>query len=175
MSLESLQMELKGFGGAVAVRYASWPQGCSVRIATDALARDEGGSNIMDTAPSSLQGKFVSYDATARTIEVCLKDGSSRVVPAKFVTRAYRAMRTATASTRTPGGIVAESPGAASHSDGPRRAAAASHLDEPPQPQQREHLSLNIENLPAPSKEVKEVKSKPVTFGKPQLNPELLV
>merc|ERR1712125_264479 len=34
MSLEMLQMELKGFGDAVAVRYASWPPGCSVKIVT---------------------------------------------------------------------------------------------------------------------------------------------
>merc|ERR1712232_196898 len=57
MSLEMLQMELKGFGDAVAVRYASWPLGCTVKVATRAPIEGHGADS---PDSSSLLGKFVS-------------------------------------------------------------------------------------------------------------------
>mmetsp|Transcript_68780 Transcript_68780/g.107640 ORF Transcript_68780/g.107640 Transcript_68780/m.107640 type:complete len:231 (-) Transcript_68780:64-756(-) len=79
-SMEALRMNLQGFGGAVAVRYASWPPGAAVRIIT-AHTYDGGDGD------SSVYGRLVSHDSAQGTFEVKLRDGSVRIVPEKSVQR----------------------------------------------------------------------------------------
>mmetsp|Transcript_117643 Transcript_117643/g.340089 ORF Transcript_117643/g.340089 Transcript_117643/m.340089 type:complete len:289 (-) Transcript_117643:223-1089(-) len=78
-SLEALQLELKGFGGAVAVRYASWPTGTMLEVMPPMGSASRTGP---------LQARLVRYDAASNSFEVELKDGSTRMVPAKLVRRA---------------------------------------------------------------------------------------
>eukprot|EP00929_Paragymnodinium_shiwhaense_P000362 TRINITY_DN100608_c0_g1_i1.p1 TRINITY_DN100608_c0_g1~~TRINITY_DN100608_c0_g1_i1.p1 ORF type:complete len:381 (+),score=55.63 TRINITY_DN100608_c0_g1_i1:120-1262(+) len=87
-SLEALQMNLKGFGGAVAVRYMSWPVGCFVQISGD--AGEGGGFGADDVRPLRTFGRFERYDAATNSCEVRLEDGSTRSVPAQRVVRVSR-------------------------------------------------------------------------------------
>ncbi|CAK0856531.1 unnamed protein product [Prorocentrum cordatum] len=103
-SMEALQLELRGFGGAVSVRYASWPPDCRVEVSLGDAELGErhlagrgsdaswGGAGPAGPSggASHLRGRFVRHDAAQDTIEVRLRDGSTRVVPAKRVRRAAR-------------------------------------------------------------------------------------
>jgi len=70
-------MELMGFGGAVAVRYASWPMGAAVEVLSPV---GQGG-------PEAVSGQLVSYDPASTSFEVRLRDGELCIVPAKRVRR----------------------------------------------------------------------------------------
>lgn len=87
-SLEALQMNLKGFGGAVAVRYMSWPEGCFVQLTCDS---DDSSPSQPDSAtPSRLFARFERYDSATNCCHVRLEDGSSRAMPAHRVVRVSR-------------------------------------------------------------------------------------
>lgn len=87
-SLEALCMELKGFGGAVAVRYASWPPGARVQVA---LPPEE--DEPAQSEPRCLDARLVRYIAADCTFEVRLRDGTTRVVPEKRVNRVINPRR----------------------------------------------------------------------------------
>mmetsp|Transcript_8809 Transcript_8809/g.16804 ORF Transcript_8809/g.16804 Transcript_8809/m.16804 type:complete len:249 (+) Transcript_8809:243-989(+) len=76
-SLEALRMELMGFGGAVAVRYASWPIGAAVEVLSPV---GQGGSE-------AVAGQLVRYDPGSTSFEVRLRDGKLCMVPAQQVRR----------------------------------------------------------------------------------------
>lgn len=76
-SLEALRMELMGFGGAVAVRYASWPMGATVEVLSPV---GQGG-------PESVPGQLVRYDPANTSFEVRLRHGELCTVPAQRVRR----------------------------------------------------------------------------------------
>mmetsp|Transcript_36148 Transcript_36148/g.114947 ORF Transcript_36148/g.114947 Transcript_36148/m.114947 type:complete len:248 (+) Transcript_36148:139-882(+) len=93
-SFEALRMELKGFGGAVAVRYASWPVGAAVEVMCPVGAAD--GASDPDFGPTqggSVTAKLVRYDAASNAFEVRLRDGSTRLVPAQRVRRVSNTAR----------------------------------------------------------------------------------
>mmetsp|Transcript_18163 Transcript_18163/g.32230 ORF Transcript_18163/g.32230 Transcript_18163/m.32230 type:complete len:122 (+) Transcript_18163:133-498(+) len=92
--MEALRMELRGFGGAVAVRYASWPIGASVEVS---LLTDPGDPQTAGSQGKSvLTARLVHYDAASNNFEVRLRDGSTRIVPAQRVRRV----------SQTPGGAT---------------------------------------------------------------------
>merc|ERR1712146_851485 len=95
--------ELHGFGGAIAVRYASWPQGSPVRVNLPQSEDDDSGVET-----SHLYARLVRHDPGQHTFEVRLRDGSVRVVPEKCVQRvsAPRASPSAGAPARPPEGFV---------------------------------------------------------------------
>mmetsp|Transcript_31191 Transcript_31191/g.71200 ORF Transcript_31191/g.71200 Transcript_31191/m.71200 type:complete len:218 (-) Transcript_31191:111-764(-) len=83
---EALNLQLKGFGGALGVRYTQWKEGTTVNV-----PGEEG---------QLLQAQFVCYNADAGSIDICLADGSRRTVPASQVTRAVATK--ASASLQSP-------------------------------------------------------------------------
>lgn len=75
--MEALRLELRGFGAAVTLRYASWPPGCQLEVWRDAMSSGE----------RPLAARLVRYDAGSNVFEVRLADNSVRVVPAIQVRR----------------------------------------------------------------------------------------
>mmetsp|Transcript_88575 Transcript_88575/g.258911 ORF Transcript_88575/g.258911 Transcript_88575/m.258911 type:complete len:242 (-) Transcript_88575:48-773(-) len=96
-SLEALRMELKGFGGAVAVRYASWPAGAAVEVmcavGSTASSAGVGDSQFEISNGGSVPARLVRYLAGENSFEVRLRDGSTRVVPAQRVRRVSNVVR----------------------------------------------------------------------------------
>eukprot|EP00931_Biecheleriopsis_adriatica_P056384 TRINITY_DN33411_c0_g2_i1.p1 TRINITY_DN33411_c0_g2~~TRINITY_DN33411_c0_g2_i1.p1 ORF type:complete len:264 (-),score=23.94 TRINITY_DN33411_c0_g2_i1:54-845(-) len=80
-SMEALRLNLQGFGGAVAVRYASWPVGCPVEVS---IPPDDTNAG---SGWSTMMARLVCYDANSNSIQVRLRDGSCREVPAFRVRR----------------------------------------------------------------------------------------
>uniref|UniRef100_A0A7S4Q3M1 Uncharacterized protein n=1 Tax=Alexandrium monilatum TaxID=311494 RepID=A0A7S4Q3M1_9DINO len=91
-SLEALRLELKGFGGALAVRYASWPAGAAVEVMC-AVGSAASSSQFEITQGGSVPARLVRYLAAENSFEVRLRDGSTRVVPAQRVRRVNSAAR----------------------------------------------------------------------------------
>lgn len=92
--MEALRMELRGFGAAVALRYASWPEGAVVEVA---LPPEPGLGN----GRSTVFARWVCFDASSNSCEVRLRDGSTRTVPVCRVRRA-----TGTGATSNVAGTV---------------------------------------------------------------------
>jgi hypothetical protein len=85
-SFEALQSELRG---SAPVRYSTWPMGCAVRVSFDGPVAVGG---VSDNSDSGLLAVLVRHNASEKTIEVKLHDGSIRVVPERCVTRVRRGM-----------------------------------------------------------------------------------
>mmetsp|Transcript_68608 Transcript_68608/g.127964 ORF Transcript_68608/g.127964 Transcript_68608/m.127964 type:complete len:221 (-) Transcript_68608:120-782(-) len=85
---EALNLQLKGFGGALGVRYTAWKEGTTVNV-----SGEEG---------RLLQAQFVCYNADAGSIEIRLADGSRRTVPANQVTRAVAEKASASVPSPVP-------------------------------------------------------------------------
>lgn len=108
-SLKALQSELKGSAQATPARYSTWPIGCAVRVAINDPAHFEGGNMEAE----GLHATLVCYNIDANTFEVKFEDGSTRVVPAKRVTRVRareRAMAQAKSTGQTTTGGYGASP-----------------------------------------------------------------
>eukprot|EP00928_Gymnodinium_smaydae_P040900 TRINITY_DN27700_c0_g1_i1.p1 TRINITY_DN27700_c0_g1~~TRINITY_DN27700_c0_g1_i1.p1 ORF type:complete len:430 (-),score=20.06 TRINITY_DN27700_c0_g1_i1:358-1566(-) len=86
MSYESLRMQLSGFGNAVALRYASWPAGCHLRVSCGDTSDYPDGDK-----PADILATLVRYDPDTNCCEVKLHDGTNRMVPAPRVARDFRA------------------------------------------------------------------------------------
>jgi len=91
-SLEALRMELKGFGGALALRYASWPAGAAVEVMC-AIGSTSSNAGLDISQGGSLPARLVRYVPAENSFEVRLRDGSTRVVPAQRVRRISNAPR----------------------------------------------------------------------------------
>lgn len=90
-SFEALSSEMKGSAGATPARYSRWPIGCAVRVAVEDPAT--GAGRVDGAEPDTLIATLVKYDISLNTFVVKLDDGSTRTVPAQWVTRARAADR----------------------------------------------------------------------------------
>lgn len=86
-SLEALRLELQGFGGATAVRYAMWPPGAPVEVLLPPSSESLSMSGEAPATAEILLASVVKYHAFQNSFEVRLHDGSTRVVPATRVQR----------------------------------------------------------------------------------------
>lgn len=104
-SLQALQLELRASTTAAA-RYANWPEGAAVKVSLAAANEgkhysthehlapgadfaNEGSSVRPSSRDECLAARLVRYDAKQGCFEVRLNDGSTRVVAAQRVKRAW--------------------------------------------------------------------------------------
>mmetsp|Transcript_9386 Transcript_9386/g.16633 ORF Transcript_9386/g.16633 Transcript_9386/m.16633 type:complete len:266 (+) Transcript_9386:68-865(+) len=80
-SMEALRLNLRGLGSAVAVRYTSWPVGCSVEVSIPPDPEET------TSRWSYLPARLINYDQPSNSIQVRLRDSSMRIVPAFRVRR----------------------------------------------------------------------------------------